>query len=98
MQKALKAFRTHWVQKVIDSIGGKMLMVWIKITFPFCNVDAVLWHSSGNFPLNLELSADLNNMPAVFVPTSFEVKVCFSLFQGQSQDKTIVHFNTKRKF
>ena len=96
MQKALKAFRTHWVkekqdfcveesdltricQKVIDSIGGKMSMVWIKVTFPFCNVDAFLWHSSGNFPLNLELSEDLNNMPAVFVLTSFEVKVCLFL-------------------
>ena len=59
MQKALKVFRTHWVQekqgfcvvesdltricqKVIESIGGKMSVVWIKITFPFCNVDAFL--------------------------------------------------------
>ena len=70
---------TRICQKGIESVGGKMSVLWIKITFPFCNADAVLWHSSGNFHLNLELSADLNNMPAVFVLTSFEVKVCLFL-------------------
>ena len=33
---------TRICQKVIETIGEQMSMVWIKITFPFCNVDAVL--------------------------------------------------------
>ena len=33
---------TRICQKVIETIGEKMSVLWIKITFPFCNVEVFL--------------------------------------------------------